>query len=192
MWNDAQYAYNYSVNELNQAWEIGDELGVVTYMMNDHAGADHIMKNGHATYLSPGTKLYAMAGYDPVFRIIADGNVYEVNDPAEADILGDFLDIEGKVESIWFLSDYDESPLFPMSSDITGKFIDEFLNLDFVPFYEISNLKDGNRTFIEFRLTDGTSMRTVFWIESKVFSSGAIGTDQIQETIEKELLIHAD
>ena len=49
MWNDSHYDHNYRVNELNQTWEIGEELGEVTYMMNDHAGANHIMKNGHAT-----------------------------------------------------------------------------------------------------------------------------------------------
>src|SRR6185312_8356609 len=159
-------------------------------MMNEHADANHIMKNGHAAYLAPGTKLYAMKGYDPVFRIIADGKVYEVSDPAEADKLGDFLDIERIVESVWFVSDEDESPLFQMSSDVMDEFIDEFLNLDFVPFYEVSKMTDGERTFIEFRLTDGTSMTTVFWIESKVFSSGAIGTEAIQEIIESELVAH--
>lgn len=192
MWNDAKYTYNYEVYELNQLWKTGEELGEVSFMMNDHANSNHIMENGHATYLTVGTKLYAMEGYDPVFRIIADGKIYEIEQPAEAKILNDFLDITGKVDSVWFLSEQDSTPLFPMDDEVTQSFVDQFLALPYTPYAEIYKKASGNRTFIEFRLQDGTSMQTVFWIDNKVFTIGAIGTDTIQEIIEKEWMLHTE
>ena len=157
-------------------------------MLNDNAGINHKTKNGDAAFLSPGTKLYEMKGYNPDFRIIANGKVYEVNEPGNAKKLGDFLDIDGKVESVWFLSNYDNSPLHPMSIEVSEEFIDEFLNLDYEPYHNIHTNITGDQTFIEFRLKDGTSTITVFWIEGNVFSIGAFGSSRIQEIIETELL----
>ena len=81
MWNDNTYEFNYKSNELERNWETGAELGEVKYMLNGNAGVNHKTVNGDAAFLSPGTKLYEMKGYDPGFRIIANDNVYEVNEP---------------------------------------------------------------------------------------------------------------
>ena len=61
-WNDSIYSANYEINQLEKDWETDGEIGKIKYMLDGHAGSNHRLKNGDASYLSKGTKLYAMKG----------------------------------------------------------------------------------------------------------------------------------
>lgn len=184
-WNDTDYVNNHEVNQLNEEWPMGDELGKVSFKMDGHAGANYQMKNGDASYLEIGTKLYEMEGYDPAFRILADGKVYEVFQPENAEKIGDFLDIGGKVEKIVLQSSYDLSIVGEFSEESIDEFIDELLALpyDSAVFDERGS---GPRIFFGMELEDGTMTRTVYYPESGVLNYGAVVSDRLAEILEEE------
>ena len=66
--------------------------------------ASHDLREGEATYLEPGTRLHAVEGYDPSFRLAArrDGGwaLYEVAHNPGAKKPSELLDVGGKVESV--------------------------------------------------------------------------------------------
>lgn len=186
-WNDSMYVNNHDVNSLKQEWQTGKELGVVTFMMDGKAGTHHKVKNGDATYLPKGTKIYEMAGYDPAFRIIADGRVFEVDEPAEAETLGDFLDIDGKVESVTFLDYGDDSIVGQLSDDEAQPFIEELLALDYQAYDTIYKETKGQQIFVEIALSDGTTTRTGYYPDSNIIRYGAFVSEKLTDIIEQAL-----
>lgn len=53
------------------------------------------------------------------------------------------------------------------------------------------NKDDGRSLFLEFELTNGITFREIYWRDNKTFHVGAVGTERLAETIEKEYsLIH--
>lgn len=184
-WNDTDYVNNYEVNQLKEEWATGDELGEVTFKMDGHAGANYQMQNGDAAYLDIGTKLYEMQGYDPAFRIVADGKVYEVSHPENVETIGDFLDIGGKVERIVLQSSYDLSIVGEFSQGRIDEFVDELLALPYDPAV-FDEMGSGPRVFFGMELEDGTMTRTVYYPESRVINYGAVASDRLAEILEEE------
>ncbi len=184
-WNDSDYVNNYEVNQLKEEWPVGTELGEVTFKMDGHAGANYQLKNGDAAYLDVGTKLYEMEGYDPAFRIVADGKVYEVSHPENAETIGDFLDIDGKVERIVLQSTYDLSIVGEFSQERIDEFVDELLALPYDPAV-FDERGSGPRVFFGMELEDGTMTRTVYYPESRVINYGAVVSDRLAEILEQE------
>lgn len=187
MWDGSKYEGNYSAEDSGQRWKTGAELGEVSFKMDGKAGMHYKMKNGDAAYLSPGTKIFEMAGYDPAFRIIADGRVYEVNEPGEADTLGDFIDIEGKVDTIIFLKYEDDSKLGQLSGHGAEQFVQELLVLEYQSYYDVEKDIKGNPVFIEIALNDGTTTKTAYFPASNFIRYGAFVSDQLQEIIDRVL-----
>jgi hypothetical protein len=74
-WNGVKYSRNddADISKLKQ----GAKVGSTKYMMADHACSDYKTKDGDATFLPAGTELYEVEGYDPSYRLIADGKMYE-------------------------------------------------------------------------------------------------------------------
>ena len=184
-WNDTDYVNNYEVNQMKEEWPIGTELSEVKFKMDGHAGANYQMKNGDAAYLDIGTKLYEMKGYDPAFRIVANGKVYEVFQPEKAETIGDFLDIDGKVKRIILQSSYDLSIVGEFSQQRIDEFVDELLALPYDPAV-FDDRGTGPRVFFGIELEDGTMTRTVYYPESKVINYGAVASDRLAEILEEE------
>lgn len=77
MFNDVTYFQNNEGTKEVPAEQIGDRVGEVSYMLNEHACADHVTENGDAAYLPIGTVIYELKGYKSHYRVVANNKVYE-------------------------------------------------------------------------------------------------------------------
>ncbi|PID15451.1 hypothetical protein CSV63_06600 [Sporosarcina sp. P34] len=183
-WNDATYGANYEMNELKKDWETAGEVGEVKYMLDGQAGTNHQTKNGDAAYLQKGTKLYAMKGYDPAFRIIADGKVYEVTESDKAETVGDFLDIKGKVQRVILQSEQDLSFIGEFTDEHVEKLIEELLVMPYEPERRAT---EGKRVFFGIELVDGTMTRSVYWSETGYINYGGVASQEVKDIFEVEM-----
>lgn len=183
-WNDTTYTANNEINTLERDWETAGEVGEVKYMLDGHAGPNHRSKNGDAAYLKKGTKLFAMKGYDPAFRIIADGKVYEVSEPEKAETIGDFLDIKDKVKRVILQSNQDLSFVREFSEEHAEQLIEELLVMPFEP-----NLRgtEGKQVFFGIELKDGTMTRSLYWPETGYINYGGVASERVKEIFEAEM-----
>jgi hypothetical protein len=164
--------------------QLGDKVGEVSFMLNEHACTGHVVKNGDAAFLPIGTSIYAMKGYNPEFRVIAGNKIYQVRDNPNAATMGDLFDIDGRVEKVSLESGVDGSPIGDFSAEASSEFIQELLPLSHVGFeavYEKSKHESG--IFLRVHLKDRTSFRMVFYPEANAFTAGAFGTERLKELI---------
>lgn len=183
-WNDTTYEANYEMNEVKKDWETAGEVGEVKYMLDGHAGTNHQTKNGDAAYLQKGTKLFAMKGYDPAFRIIADGKVYEVTESDKAETVGDFLDIKGKVQRVILQSEQDLSFIGEFTDEHAEQLVEELLVMPYEP---DSRATEGERVFFGIELVDGTMTRSVYWPETGYVHYGGVASQEIKDIFEVEM-----
>ena len=91
------------------AEDLGPELYRVAFRGAGYAGPNYRIQDGDATFLNPGTQVYAVKGYSPEFRLgtLEDGRpiLYEADTNPLAKTGGDLLDIRGKVTAIDILND---------------------------------------------------------------------------------------
>lgn len=76
MINNIKYYQNYDGTKAVTAEQLGDKVGEVSYMLNDHACTGHVAKNGDAAFLPIGTVIHALKGYKSEFRVVADNKIY--------------------------------------------------------------------------------------------------------------------
>lgn len=183
-WNDATYEANYEMNELGKDRETAGGVGEVKYMLDGHASANHQSKNGDAAYLPKGTKVFAMKGYDPAFRIIADGKVYEVTESDTAETVGDFLDIEGKVQRVILQSEQDLSFIGEFSDEHSEQLIEELL---IMPYEPDRRATEGKRVFFGIELVDGTMTRSLYWPETGYVHYGGVASEEVKGIFEVEM-----
>lgn len=129
--------------------------------------ANYDLRDGQATYLRPGTRLYAVRGYDPSFRLAAreenengPGNgwaLYEVWSNPGAKDAAELLDVWGKVERISVLDTFERSANAPEEvasfrepGEVTAT-VDAMLRAPLKRTRE-----DAYRYYVVFRLEDGT------------------------------------
>ncbi|AJY76490.1 hypothetical protein [Paenibacillus beijingensis] len=191
MINNIKYDHNYDGTKEVTAEQLGDKVGEVSYMLNEHACTDHVEKNGDAAFLPIGTVIYAMKGYKPEFRVVADNKIYEVRDNPNAATMGDLLDINGRVEKVSLESGKDGSPIGDFSEEASYEFIQELLPLSHVGFDAVyKKIKPEAGIFLRVHLQDGTSFRMVFYPKANAFTDGAFGTERLKELImtQRELI----
>ena len=91
---------------------LGPELYRVAFRLDGYAGPFYRSQDGDASYLNPGTQVYAVKGYAPEFRLATiEGDrptLYEADTNPSAKIGADLLDIRGKVTAIDILNDDDQ------------------------------------------------------------------------------------
>ena len=89
----------------------GPELYRIAFRGGGYVGPYYLYQDGDATYLNPGTQVYAVKGYSPGFRLgrSEDGRatLYEADTNPLARTGEDLLDIRGKIKSIDILSEED-------------------------------------------------------------------------------------
>ena len=89
--------------------DLGPELYRVAFRGDGYAGAYYRYQEGDATFLNPGTQVYAVKGYAPEFRLgtLEEGRatLYEADTNPFAKTGEDLLDIRGKVTAIDILND---------------------------------------------------------------------------------------
>ena len=165
--------------------DLGPELYRVAFRIDGYGG--NSQQDGNATYLSPGTPVYAVKGYAPEFRLAAleDGRarLFEADTNPAAKTGKDLLDIRDKVTSIDVLStknsikvigakeeDEEDAVLGTIEKE---RAVERFVELVLEsPVDQGRRDREGPRYFLEFRLADGTSAVRLFWLDSGELSRG--------------------
>ncbi len=147
--------------------DLGSELYRVAFRIDGYGG--HLNQDGNATYLNPGPAVYAVTGYAPEFRLatLEDGEVtlFEADTNPAAKTGADLLDIRGKVNSIDVLST--KGSIRVIGTMEEERAVERFVELVLEsPVDQGHRSHSGSRYFLDFRLTDGTSVVRTFWLES--------------------------
>ena len=171
---------------------VGDltELYRVAFKVDGHAESSYLSQDGDATYLSPGTPVYAVKGYSHTFRLgtVEDGKVtiYEADTNPLAKIGEDLLDIRGKVSAIDILSEEDAATVLGKIDE--GSAVSQFVEAVLAsPVDRGSRDREGERYFLGFRLTDGTSVVRAYRIEANLLQGGIV-TDPVVATYVRRAL----
>ena len=165
--------------------DLGPELYRIAFRGDGYVGIGYRYQNGDATYLNPGTPVYAVKGYAAEFRLAAfvDGRVtlFEADTNPLARTGENLLDIRGKVTAIDILSEEDASIVLGTidEDNLAERFVE--LVLESLVDQEHRD-HEGLRYFLGFRLADGTSVVRSFWLESGELWRG-IMTDPIVASI---------
>ncbi|MCQ6281624.1 hypothetical protein [Bacillus sp. EB600] len=167
----------------------GRKIGKVTYKMADHACKDHKMKNGDASYLEKGTPIYDVKGYPSTFIVMADDKVYVADRNKKVKTAGEMYPLHGLVKNIHIESTEVGRRLHTLSAPSTNKFIHEWYQLKLEDYDTLYKKKrfEGERVFLEIELNNGVSFRQVYWANTNTFNVGAVGNNDIKETITNEL-----
>ncbi|REB11622.1 hypothetical protein DVB69_00310 [Sporosarcina sp. BI001-red] len=185
MMNDIKYGSGFIHQEDTSLPETGDSLGKVSYMLDGHACSSHKLKNGEATYVSVGTPVYEVVGYQPEFRVIADGRVFQVIDNPNAETLSDLADIEGKVTKISIRRDEDDTLLGELDPEQTKEFLKEYLSLPYKGDIDPKNENNRHaRVLIYFQLEDGTTFHTIYILDENIIGYDAFGNEKMKGIIE--------
>jgi hypothetical protein len=184
--NDSNYSRNVDGIEKVTPDQIGNKVGEVSFMLNDHACTDYHAKNGDAAYLPIGTPIFEMKGYRSSFRVIADNKVYQAGTNPKARTMRELLDIEGKVVKIGLDSGYDGSAIGFFTPEASEQFVQQLLPLAYVgqdETYKKTMHESG--VFLRVYLKDGTSFRMVFYPKANAIG-GAFGTEPLKTLIMAE------
>ena len=166
--------------------DLGSEIYRVAFRIEGYSGSH---QDGDATYLNPGTPIYAVKGYSPEFRLAAlEGGtprLFEADTHPEAESGEALLDIRGKVTSIDVLSTKNSIKVLGTKVEngedvVLGKIEEERAIELFVemvldsPVDQGNRDREGSRYFLDFRQADGTSVVRAFWLESGEISRGVM------------------
>ncbi len=176
--NDITY-YHEGANDIETDRLIGKQAGEVLFTMDNNACLGHRTVNGDAAYLPVGTKVFAMKGYKPDFRLIADGRIYQAVRNPNAKMVEDILDISGKVKAIIEENAEDGTDLGKLPSDQAKAFVGKVLKLAYIDPDQLVGKFGSAIRYFRVELTDGTKFRFAFGPESLGFSFGAVGTEEI-------------
>ena len=175
-WNQVGKFTRADISDLTRE-HLGSELYRVAFRGDGYAGPWYRYQDGDATFLNPGTPVYAVKGYSPKFRLatLEQGRptLYEADTNPLAKTGGDLLDIRGKVAAIDILEDDDENTLLTTIDDrpTVARFIELVLE---APVNQNDRDRRGPRYYLRFRLTDGTSVVRVFRPETGELSRGVM------------------
>ena len=164
--------------------DLGPELYRVAFRGDGYVGS-YRYQDGDATYLNPGTPVYAVKGYVPEFRLatLEEGRVtlFEADTNPLATAGEDLLGIRGKVTAVRiFSTDYARTVLGTIDEESqVERFVELVLQS---PVDQEHRDHEGLRYFLGFRLADGTSVVRSFWLESGELWRG-IMTDPIVASI---------
>jgi hypothetical protein len=195
MWNDISYYFGGETDsgnsQENTKVKKGKELGEISYNLADSACLGYKMKNGDATYLPIGSKVYEVEGYHSDFRLIAGDKLYQTNDNPNATRVSDVYDIEGKVSRISLESTEDGRFISFFSEEATKAFIEEYLQLAYLGVDTLYNTGKGAEAkgveFLRLHLSDDTSFQIVYMTEENLISPGASGTERMLAIIEEHI-----
>ncbi|WP_168123050.1 hypothetical protein [Paenibacillus sp. HB172176] len=188
-WNDRFYD---AVDQQEEAMlEEGELLGEINYSLMGHACADYRMKNGDATYLSIGTPVYAAGDYDPSFRLMAKGKIYQSGGSSHEGTIEDEMDIAGRITGISYESSEDGEMISAFDDKAVEDFETEYLSLAYLgrgKLHELGLIKHNRSSqFLRIHLNDGTSYRIVYWAGDNAISPDAIATQELKDIILKQI-----
>ena len=173
-----------------RAEDLGPEFYRVAFRGAGYAGPNYRIQDGDATFLNPGTQVYAVKGYAPEFRLgtLEEGKaiLYEVDTNPFAKTGGDLLDIRGKVTAIDILND--DHPMTVAGTIDDEQTIEQFVETVLAaPVNQRSRDHDGPRYFLGIRLADGTSVVRAFWLETGELSRGIMAGSEVVSMVSNAL-----
>ena len=140
--------------------DLGPALYRVAFRRVGYVGS-YRCQDGDATYLNPGTPVYAVKGHVPEFRLatLEEGRVtlFEADTNPLATTGQDLLDIRGKVTAVDILSEEDARTVLGTINEESqvARFVETVLQS---PVDQERWDHEGQRYFLGFRLADGTSV----------------------------------
>ena len=173
-----------------RAEDLGPEFYRVAFRGAGYAGPNYRIQDGDATFLNPGTQVYAVKGYAPEFRLgtLEEGRatLYEADTNPFAKTGGDLLDIRGKVTAIDILND--DHPMTVAGTIDDKQTIEQFVETVLAaPVNQRSRDHDGPRYFLGIRLADGTSVVRAFWLETGELSRGIMAGSEVVSMVSNAL-----
>ncbi|MEI7026972.1 hypothetical protein [Paenibacillus sp. y28] len=186
--NDIRYTRNFHESDLASLKPSG-QAGEVGYMLSGHACSDYELQNGDAALLPEGTVIYAVEGYNPEFRLLANGELYESANHSKAKVLSDLMDIQGKITGIRFEGTDDGAPLSGFSPEAVRRFEEEFLKLPYIGFgamYKQTGDLNRDNYFLRVHLQDGSSFRISYWPGHRAITPGAFVTETLDTLIQTQ------
>lgn len=190
MIQDIKYQYHYpDTAEGDISFEIGRELGKVSYKMADNACSDHKMKNGDAAFIKEGTPIYEIKGYPTALVVAANDKVYIADENMNAKTVGELYPMNDLVKNIYIESIDDGSRIHTLTQPSKDKFLEAWYKLkleDIQRLYKEGKM-EGKRIFIDIELNNGVSFRQLYWADTNTFHNGAVGSPEIKAVINNEL-----
>ena len=173
-----------------RAEDLGPEFYRVAFRGAGYAGPNYRIQDGDATFLNPGTQVYAVKGYAPEFRLgtLEEGKatLYEADTNLFAKTGGDLLDIRGKVTAIDILND--DHPMTVAGTIDDEQTIEQLVETVLAaPVNQRSRDHDGPRYFLGIRLADGTSVVRAFWLETGELSRGIMAGSEVVSMVSNAL-----
>lgn len=160
------------------AEDLGHEVGGTRCMLQDRSvDIGRGLQDGDAAFLPSGTPLHAVAGFDVRFRLAARNGgevlLFEVHRPPGARNGRDFLDIEGRVESITINADRGDGEDAiaritdaPEVDRLVRLVLEAPVDTDASP----SDMGATRRYFLEFELTRTPAVSRVLYVEDHLLA----------------------
>lgn len=167
----------------------GKEIGKITYSKSEQKCPRAELQDGDATNLKTGTLLYEVEGYKTSARLWAGDRLYLASSNPAARTLNDLLDIEGKIQTVRFVSGNDGSDLIDFTPEANAVFIREFPKLAYLPFEELSKQTKswvGDKYWMEMEMTDGSCVRITYNTMFPSFQPSAYATPELAELVEQQ------
>ncbi|WP_019241008.1 MULTISPECIES: hypothetical protein [Bacillus] len=164
----------------------GNEIGKVTYRMAERACSNHKMKNGDAAFIEEDSPIYELKGYPTNLTVVADNKVYIVEENKKAKTVEELYPLEGLVKNIYIESTEDGRRLSAFSQTTKEDFLASWYKLKLEKHESLykQGKFEGERIFIGIELKNGVSFREVYWSDTNVFSSGAVGNKKIKRLLQ--------
>jgi hypothetical protein len=149
--------------------DLGPVFATVTFKIqgNVHHPGYH-SKDGDASFLDAGSKVYTVKGYKLTFRLAAQENntftLYEADTNLHARKGGDLLDISGKVRSIGIVSAQDGVTELGAIKD--PKQVAELVTLILQAPVDQNSQGGNNQYFIALHFADGTVTTRAYWLDT--------------------------
>jgi len=183
------WMFHYPEEELEYFGEIGFRLE------GNVDDPNYEVKDGDASYLDKGTKIYFIKGYSSDFRLVADTSekllLFEADTNPNAAKGSDLLDIGGRVVTIEISSPFDGKNRVASISDpgTVSTLVDIILE---APVDQESPKPGNSRASITFYLYDGVNVRRSFRPDTGELHRGIMLPDDFWETVEPLLPIPSE
>lgn len=177
-----------------QESDLGPQFAKVTFKVSGNITTNgYQAQNGDAAFLSAGTQVYMVKGYQPTFRLAAhDANdhnrlvLFEADTNPSAKKGSDLLDIAGKVLSIGVNSEQDGKTEIVAITNLKQVAALVALVLT-APVDQNRPPQDEPQYFIAFHLSDGTTVTRQYGLHTRELSRGILMPKAFDDAIEQAL-----
>lgn len=170
--------------------DLGPVFATVTFKLDGNVqDPGYQSKDGDATFLDAGTKVYTVKGYRSTFRLAASENhtltLYEADTNPRARKGADLLDIGGKVQYISIAGEQDGVTELGTIKD--PQQVNMLVTLVLQAPVDQNHQAGNKQYFITFHLVDGTVVTRAYWLDTGVLARGILLSKAFALAIETAL-----